>query len=174
MPMFKPGATAPRRAILATPLALGLTAATGQALATQEENAMDLTIEHLNPEGMHQNPSFSQAVVVSGPARTIYIGGQNAVNASGEIVGKGDLAAQTEQVFQNLETVLTAAGATLHDIILWRLFVVEGQDLRPGLEVTMRHWGTEHAPPAITSAMVPSLANPDFLLEIEAIAVVRA
>ncbi|MFT4041374.1 MAG: RidA family protein [Thermomicrobiales bacterium] len=173
MPNRENHATAPRRAILAAPLALGLGAAAHHAQAQDDEgDAMDLTIEHLNPEGMHQNPAFSQAVVVAGPARTIYVGGQNAVNAAGEIVGKGDLAAQTEQVFQNLETVLAAAGATLHDIILWRLFVVEGQDLRPGLEVTMRHWGTEHAPPAITSAMVPSLANPDFLLELEAIAVV--
>lgn len=133
---------------------------------------METTIEHLNPEGMHRNPAFSQAVVVTNPGRTIYIGGQNAVSVEGEIVGKGDLAAQTEQVFANLETVLAAAGATLHDIVKWTMFIVEGQDLRPGLEVFQKHWGTDSPPPAISAAMVASLANPDFLVEIEAIAIV--
>ena len=133
---------------------------------------MEMSIEHLNPEGMHANPAFSQAVVVTNPGRTIYIGGQNAVNAEGEIVGKGDLAAQTEQVFANMETVLTAAGASLHDIVKWTMFIVEGQDLRPGLEVFQKHWGTDHRPPAISAAMVASLANPDFLVEIEAIAII--
>ena len=132
---------------------------------------METLIEHLNPEGMHRNPAFSQAVVVTNPGRTIYIGGQNAVNAQGEIVGKGDLAAQTEQIFENLGMVLEAAGVTLHDIVKWSMFIVEGQDLRPGFEVFQKHWGTEHQPPAITAAMVTSLANPDFLVEIEAIAV---
>ena len=49
---------------------------------------MEMSIEHLNPDGMHRNPAFSQAVVVTNPGRTIYIGGQNAVNAQGEIVEK--------------------------------------------------------------------------------------
>ncbi len=133
---------------------------------------METTITHLSPEGMHRNPAFSQAVVVTSPAATIYIGGQNAVNAQGEIVGKGDLAAQTEQIFVNLGIVLDAAGATLHDIVKWTMFIVDGQDLRPGFEVFQRHWGTEHAPPAISAALVSSLAHPDFLVEIEAIAIV--
>lgn len=135
---------------------------------------MATTIEYLSPEGMHRNPAFSQAVVVTNPGATVYIGGQNAVNAQGEIVGKGDLAAQTEQIFVNLGIVLEAAGATLHDIVKWTMFIVEGQDLRPGFEVFQKHWGTEHQPPAISAALVSSLAHPDFLVEIEAIAIVSA
>jgi enamine deaminase RidA (YjgF/YER057c/UK114 family) len=167
--------TAPRRAILAAPLALGLVRITSSVEAIQEEgeNAMETTIEHLNPEGMHRNPAFSQAVVVTNPGATVYIGGQNAVNAQGEIVGSGDLAAQTEQIFVNLGIVLEAAGATLHDIVKWTMFIVEGQDLLPGFEVFQKHWGTEHQPPAISAALVASLAHPDFLVEIEAIAVTR-
>ena len=134
---------------------------------------MATTIEHLSPEGMHRNPAFSQAVVVTSPGATIYIGGQNAVNAQGEIVGKGDLAAQTEQIFVNLGIVLEAAGASLHDIVKWTMFIVEGQDLIPGFEVFQQHWGREHAPPAISAALVSSLAHPDFLVEIEAIAIIR-
>jgi enamine deaminase RidA (YjgF/YER057c/UK114 family) len=54
-------------------------------------------VEFINPEGLNQNPAFTNVVVVSGPVRTIYVGGQDAMNAAGEIVGKGDIAAQTEQ-----------------------------------------------------------------------------
>lgn len=54
---------------------------------------MDGNVEHLNPAGLHKNPAYSQAVVVSGNATTINVGGQNAVDAAGNIVGKGDLGA---------------------------------------------------------------------------------
>ena len=52
---------------------------------------------HLNPEGMHRNPAYSQGVVVEATARTVYVGGQNAVSPEGQVVGVGDLAAQTER-----------------------------------------------------------------------------
>ena len=132
---------------------------------------MQPTITHVNPEAMHSNPAFSQAVVVEGAARTIYVGGQNAVDADGRVVGAGDLAAQTEQVFKNLEMVLAASGAALHDVVKWTIFIVQGQDLRPGFGVYQRVWGTSARPPAISAAFVAGLANPDFLVEIEAIAV---
>src|SRR5688572_10604377 len=127
------------------------------------EEDMKPMVTHVNPEGMHNNPAFSQAVIVQEPARTIYIGGQNAVAADGQIVGAGDLAAQTEQVFRNLETVLAAAGATLHDIIKWTIYVVQGHDFMPGFAVSQRAWGTSAPPPAI-SVVVAGLANPEFLV----------
>lgn len=133
---------------------------------------MTVEVRHLNPEGMHANPAFTQAVVVSGAARTVYIGGQNAVVSDGRIIGVDDLAAQTEQVFANLTTVLAAAGGTLHDIITLTICVVQGQDLRPGFGVFQRVWGTGRPPPAITVLIVAGLANPAFLVEVEAIAIV--
>lgn len=72
-----------------------------------------------------------------------------------------------------MEKVLTAAGATLHDIVKWTVFMVHGQEFTPGLRVFQQHWGTKHAPPAISSAMVASLAHPNFLVEIEARAMTR-
>src|SRR5260370_42684448 len=69
------------------------------------------SVQHLNPDALPKNPAFTQAVVVSGPAKTIYIGMQNAVDASSTIVGQGDLAAQTEQTLKNLQACLEAAGA---------------------------------------------------------------
>lgn len=129
-------------------------------------------IEHLNPEGLPRNPAFSQVVAVTGPAKTIYVGGQDAVTASGEIVGKGDLAAQTEQILRNLETALAAAGAGLEHVVKWNVYVVQGQSVERGFEAFQRIWGRRPNPPAITVTFVPALGNPDFLAEIDAIAVV--
>jgi enamine deaminase RidA (YjgF/YER057c/UK114 family) len=135
---------------------------------------MEPTITRVNPEEMHSNPAFTQAVVVQGAARTIYVGGQNAVDAAGQIVGAGDLGAQSEQVYRNLETVIVASGGSLHDIIKLTILVVVGQDIRPGFEVWQRFWGTEAPPPAVSMAFVAGLAHPDCLVEIEAIAVTNA
>jgi enamine deaminase RidA (YjgF/YER057c/UK114 family) len=131
-------------------------------------------ITHLNPPTMHNNPAFTQAVVVEGDARTIYIGGQNAVSPDGQIVGEGDIAAQAEQVLQNLGTVLSAAGANLHDIIKWTISIVQGQDPRPAFALFQHAWGPDASPPAISVITVAGLANPGFLLEIDAIAVIGA
>lgn len=129
-------------------------------------------VEHLNPAGLHKNPAFSQVAVVQGKARTVYVGGQNALNASGEIVGPGDMARQAEQVFHNLQTALAAAGAKLEHVIKWNVYVVEGQAAQPAFEVFQRVWGGRANPPLISLLFVAGLANPDFLLEIDAIAVV--
>src|SRR5688500_17773253 len=122
-------------------------------------NDMHAHVTHLSPPGLHRNPAYSQAVAVEGPVRTIYVGGQNAVTEDGRVVGVGDLAAQTEQVLKNLETLLAASGAALHDTVKWTIFVVQGQDLRPGFEVFQRVWGNA-PPPAVIAAFVAGLAHP--------------
>lgn len=130
------------------------------------------TVEHLNPEGLHHNPAYSQAVVVTGPARTIYVGRQDAVDAAGKLVGKGDVVAQTEQILRNVETALAAASAALHHVIKFNIYVVQGQNIQPAYEVFQRMWGRHPNPPLVTMAFVAALAHPDFLAEIDAIAVV--
>jgi enamine deaminase RidA (YjgF/YER057c/UK114 family) len=129
-------------------------------------------VQHINPDTLNRNPAFTNVVVTSGPVRTIYVGGQDAVDASGAIVGKGDLKAQTEQVFRNLQTALAAGGAQLEHVIKWNLYVVQGQSLQAGFEVFQRIWGKRPNPPAISFMFVTGLANPDFLVEMDAIAVV--
>lgn len=129
-------------------------------------------IQHLNPDGLNKNPAFTNVVVVSGSVKTVYVGGQDAVDASGTIVGKGDIKVQVEQIFKNLQTALAAAGATLEHVIKWNLYVVQGQPLQPGSEVFQQVWGRRPNPPAITMAYVAGLANPDFLCEMDAIAVI--
>jgi enamine deaminase RidA (YjgF/YER057c/UK114 family) len=98
--------------------------------------------------------------------------GQDSVDASGTIVGKGDFQAQSAQVLKNIQAALAAAGADLHHLIKWNMFVVQGHDLGAGLAVFQKAWGDRPNPPAISFAFVAGLANPDFLIEMDAIAVV--
>ena|SRR5215212_1622715 len=129
-------------------------------------------VQHINPDDLSKNPAFTQVVAVTGAAKTLYIGGQDAVDASGTIVGKGDIKLQVEQVFKNLQTALRASGAELEHIIKWNIYIVQGQPLRPAFEVSRQIWGDRPNPPAITVVVVAGLANPDFLVEMDAIAVV--
>ena len=129
-------------------------------------------VQYINPDTLHKNPAFTNVIVVSGSAKTIYVGGQDSVDASGAIVGKGDFQAQAEQVLKNIQAALAAGGADLHHLIKWNIFVVQGQDLRAGFGVFQKAWGSRPNPPAISGVFVAGLAHPDFLLEIDAIAVV--
>jgi enamine deaminase RidA (YjgF/YER057c/UK114 family) len=130
------------------------------------------TVEHLNPAGLHKNPAYTQAVVVSGNATTVYVGGQNAVDAAGNLVGKGDIRAQTERALRNVETALTAGGAELEHVVKWNVYIVHGQSANAGFEAFQAVWGQRPNPPVITGIFVSALAHPDFLVEIDAVAVV--
>ena len=129
-------------------------------------------VQYRNPDTLNKNPAFTNVIVVTGSVKTLYVGGQNAVDASGTIIGKGDFKAQTEQVLKNIQTALSAGGAQLEHVIKWNLYVVQGQPLQAGFEVFQQVWGSRPNPPAITMAFVAGLANPDFLVEMDAIAVV--
>lgn len=131
-----------------------------------------MNIEFLNPPQLC--PTFGWTHVVSAAGgKTIHISGQVGINERGEIVGRGDLKAQTEQAFHNIELALTAAGATFRDVVKTSLFVV---GLKPEhipiiREVRSRYVWAEH-PPASTLVGVSALVGPDWLIEIEAVAVV--
>jgi len=132
-----------------------------------------MTVERINPEAMHTNPAFTQMIVVPPGARTAIIGGQNAVDKDGKIVGKGDFAAQTAQALKNLVTCLEAVNASVDDLIQVKIYMKEGEDLRAGFGEWMKVWGTRSNPPLVTGLFVSALANPDFLIEIEATAVLK-
>jgi enamine deaminase RidA (YjgF/YER057c/UK114 family) len=129
-------------------------------------------VEYINPTTLHQNPAFTNVVTVMGPAKTVYVGGQNAVDTSGAIVGKGDFKAQSEQALKNIQAALEAGGARLEHVIKWNMYIVQGQPLQEGFAAFQQAWGDRPNPPAISMAFVAGLAHPDFLLEIDAIAVV--
>ncbi|KAB2352311.1 RidA family protein [Actinomadura rudentiformis] len=129
-----------------------------------------MSTRHINPEGLHRSPAFSQAVVVEQPAKTIYIGGQNGVDASGKIVGP-TLGEQAAQAFRNLATILESEGASLANIVHWTIATVEGHSFDEGVAAFQQVWDPADPPPAITVHVVAGLA-PGFLVEIDAIAVV--
>lgn len=129
-------------------------------------------VQYINPPALHQNPAFTNVIKVTGPVKTVYVGGQNAVDQSGAIVGKGDIKKQTEQILTNIQVALAAAGARLEHVIKWNLYVVQGQPIQEGFEVFQRVWGNRSNPPAISMAFVAGLAHPDFLAEMDVIAVV--
>jgi enamine deaminase RidA (YjgF/YER057c/UK114 family) len=130
------------------------------------------SVRYINPDSLNKNPAFTNVVVVEGNVKTVHIGGQDAMNASGEIVGKGDIVAQTEQVLANLRAALAAGGAEPEHVIKWNLYVVEGQPLEAGFAAFQNAWPEVPNPPAITMAFVSGLAHPDFLVEMDAVAVV--
>ncbi|MRS64681.1 RidA family protein [Larkinella terrae] len=118
---------------------------------------------------MMKSPAFSQAIITEGSGKTIYIGGQNAVNEKGELVGKGDLAAQTEQVLKNVQTALEACGATWDHVVKMTIYVVQGQDIRAGFAASQKFLKTA---PTISVPFVSGLGNPDYLVEIDVVAFV--
>src|SRR2546423_15216366 len=102
-----------------------------------------LKVTHLNPDALPRSPVFSQAVSVAGPARTIYVGGQNAVAADGSVIGE-DAGAQTARALENLGIVLAESGARLEDVVYWSISVVAGQP--PGAPLWGFHTGWGNPP----------------------------
>ena len=129
-------------------------------------------VQYINPDGLSKNPAFSQVVTTHGKGKTIYIGGQDSVNAQREIVGKGDIAKQTEQVMKNLQTALAACGANFENLVKLSIYIVQGQDLYRGFQASQKFLDNLTNPPAISGFFVAALAHPDFLVEIDAVAFV--
>ena len=129
-------------------------------------------MSYIDPDSLNKNPAFTNVVVVEGNVKTVHIGGQDALNASGEIVGKGDIVAQIEQILANLRTALAAGGAGPEHVIKWNIYVVEGQPLQGAFAAFQNVWPQMPNPPAITLVFVSGLAHPDFLVEMDAVAVV--
>ncbi|MCP2341253.1 RidA family protein [Actinomadura rupiterrae] len=126
-------------------------------------------VRHINPEGLPSNPAYSQAVVVEQPAKTIYIGGQNGVGPDGALAGT-TLGEQAAQALRNLRTILESEGATLANIVHWRIAMAEGQAFEEGYAAFQEIWDTSNPPPAITGQIVSGLAR-GYLVEIDAVAV---
>lgn len=131
---------------------------------------MSKQIQYISPDGLSKNPAFSQVVITQGNGKTIYVGGQNAVNAKREIIGKGNIAKQTEQVMENLKIALTACGATFENLVKLTIHIVQGQDLQRGFQASQKYLGNLTNPPAITGFFVSALGHPDFLVEVDAVA----
>ncbi len=115
---------------------------------------------------------YSDAVITTG-GKAIYVSGQVPVNTEGKVVGKGDLKTQTVQVFDNIAKVLRESGADFSNVIKINTYIVncQPQDVAVVREVR-KSYLSQKEPPASTLVGVTSLVDPDYLIEIEVIAVV--
>lgn len=130
------------------------------------------TIEHPTSKGLLGNPAFSQVVVATGK-RTVYTAGQVSIDERGELVGGGDLAAQTTQAMRNVGLALEAAGAGYADVVKITTYVVNYRpEQRAVIGKARAPFFTAGEPPASTLVGVAALALPEWLVEIEAVAVV--
>ncbi len=127
----------------------------------------------INPDGLNKPAGYTH-VVVTEPRKLAYISGQVAWDAKGEIIGKGAFRVQVTKALENLKLALTAVGATMDDLIKVNYYVVnlKPDQVRIIREVRSNYFSSEH-PPASTLVGVTALAQEDFMIEIEAVAVVK-
>ncbi|QNE14532.1 RidA family protein [Pseudarthrobacter sp. NBSH8] len=129
------------------------------------------SIQRIRPQGLVSSPAFSHVAIVPPGATTIYVGGQNAVDANGALVGEGDVAVQSVRALENARTALAAAGATLADVVQWTVLFVDGVDLAAGYGAVASELASDE-PALVTAALVAGLGVPGALVEIGAVAAV--
>lgn len=127
--------------------------------------------EFVNPPALSKPTGYAHVAIV--PAgRQVHVSGQVSINAAGEIVGVGDVAAQAEQVYHNLKAALEGAGASIKDVAKIVTYVVDLTPERAAAARGPRLRAFGDGPyPASTMVGVTSLVHPDLLIEVEAIAI---
>jgi enamine deaminase RidA (YjgF/YER057c/UK114 family) len=129
--------------------------------------------EHVNPQTLFPSVphGFSQIVVASG-RKTAFISGQTAWDPQKRIVGGLSLLEQARQALRNVQSAVEAAGGTLRDVVALRIYIVNYQaESAEALGSALGEFFSQENPPASTWIGVSALAVPDFLIEIEATAV---
>ena len=129
-------------------------------------------VKRSNPAALSKPTGYTHVVEVTGPSKTIYISGQIALDKDGNVVGAGDMKAQADQVFKNLEAALAAAGAKFGDVVKMNTYTTDISQIQAIRDVRGKYFG--QVTPASTLVQVVHLARPEFMLEIEVIAVVAA
>ena len=113
-------------------------------------------------------PRYSQGILAEG-GKLLFIAGQTASDKDGNVVGKGDIEAQTEQVFKNLRAVLEEAGGTLDNLVMTTTYITD-RKYREGYNRVRTQQYKNNAPTS-TLVIITGLAHPDYLIEINGIAV---
>jgi 2-iminobutanoate/2-iminopropanoate deaminase len=136
---------------------------------------MAIKVERFQPPGMdirmqEGKAAYSHVVTVSGTGKLVFVAGQLARDAGGNIVGPKDMRAQLEQTFKNLSACLEAAGATWADVVKTNTYVTDYEAFSQCRDVRMKHFGV--AVPTSTTIQISRLAQPEAMVEIEMIAVV--
>jgi reactive intermediate/imine deaminase len=126
-------------------------------------------VRRINPPTLSTPTGYTHVVEVAGPAKTVYVSGQIALDKDGRLVGAGDMKAQAEQVFKNLQAALAAAGATFKDVVKINIYLTDMDQAPAVRELRSRYLG--ESAPASTLVQVVRLARPELMIEVEVIAV---
>ncbi len=128
-----------------------------------------MAIKTIQPKSLHDpRPRYSQGIRATG-GKLLFIAGQTAVDQAGNVVGKGDIEKQAEQVFQNLTAVLKAAGGSFKNLVMTTTYITDIKYREGYNKVRLKYYQDSH--PTSTLVVVKGLANEDYLLEIAGIAV---
>ena len=128
-----------------------------------------MALKTIQPKNLNDpRPRYSQGILAEG-GKLLFVAGQTASDKDGKVVGKGDIKAQTAQVFANLKALLEEAGGTLDDLVMTTTYIVD-REYREGYN-EVRRGIYKKDPPTSTLVIVKGLAHPDYLIEIAGIAV---
>jgi enamine deaminase RidA (YjgF/YER057c/UK114 family) len=158
---------ASRRDLVAavTAVAAASAAATGSAQAQARTN-----VRHSNPSGMTQPTAYSQVVEVNGPHRLIFVAGQTGVDASGKAAK--EFRAQAVQAFENIKTALASVGGSMDNVVRLVTYLTDiEQNADAYREVRASFFANKSALPASTLLQITRLANPSYLIEVDATAI---
>src|SRR5579864_3601455 len=131
-----------------------------------------MEIHFVNPKSFHETTGYSHAGYFDGPGRIVYISGQVARNEKGETVGKGNVEEQTRQAYQNLSSILNSMGGSLGNVIKLNIYTTRLDQVSAIRKVRGEFFAGKEMPTA-TFVGVTGLVSPDFLIEIEAVAVLN-
>ena len=127
-------------------------------------------IEKFCASGVFDPPGYSQGVKVIGAQTILFLAGQVAYDTDGSVAHRGDFAAQTRAVFGSIRALVEAAGGTLANVVKINTYVTDARH-RPEFRIVREEFFGPKGP-ASTMVQVAALAHPDYLIEVEAIAVV--
>lgn len=127
----------------------------------------------INPPELYKHPSYTRVITVKGPCKFIYLSGQTPSDENYQPVGKGDYKKQYEHIIDALTIQLKAAGATWSDVISRRTYTLDIDKLRAAMRDAHRPEDPDN-PPVSTMLGVSRLSHPDFLIEIEIVAVTES
>lgn len=131
---------------------------------------MEFAIRRSNPPGLWSSPRLTQMVEVQG-ARLIFLSGQTPTDEKYEMPS-ADFRAQVNRVYDNIEIALEAAGATWDNVVKTTTYLTDARFIKDFRDVRSERFRSLKAPPANTLLVVSRLAEPEFLVEIEAVAAV--
>jgi enamine deaminase RidA (YjgF/YER057c/UK114 family) len=129
--------------------------------------------DFINPPELYKHPAYTRVITVKGPCKMIFIAGQTPSDDNYQPVAKGDYKKQYERVIEGLTIQLKAAGATWDDVVVRRVFTLDVDALQKALREVKRPENSAH-PPTGTMIGVTRLSHPDFLIEVDLIAITNA